>query len=336
MADRAALERLLHELKLAATPIGRVKLLGRAWRVLRRLDPGELRVLATEAGLDHAEGLLERLARGRGKLTPGIVLPLLKKLRGVDAHQVDEVVRSMRDPGRRDELMRDGLEAVEQWLEPTPEPSPPPSQVSQVAPVAEAIVAGDDSRPVDAPAIEPVVSTRVERTPVAAPVTVSPPVVVASVAVAAPSPPAESETRPVATPRQERKPVTEDEPHATPDAEDFLARLSGETQPMRRLRLLREELECLRGADVGTLEGALESFHSGWSRRRALSTLLSAGIPASLMHAVYLIEQLASPGARRWCTGALLDHRQLTPDERHALAERHGVFRHRRITRTAV
>jgi len=318
MGDRAALAQLLRELTLSATPIGKVKVLGRAWRVLRRLDPNELKLLATEAGLDRAEGVLERLARGRGKLTPGIVLPLLKKLRGVEAHQVDEVVRSLRDPGRREELMRGGLEAVEGWLEPEPEASPEPPP------------------PADAPAIAPVETTRDEPAPVAFPVKASPPVVVAPVIAAAPSPPAEPEPRSVATPRQERRPVREDEPPARPDADDIVTRLSRESLLTCRLRLLREELECLRDADVGTLERALESFHSGWSRRRALSTLLSAGIPANLMHAVYLIEQLASPSARRWCTGALLDHRQLTSDERHALAERHGVFRHRRITRAAV
>ena len=325
MGDRAALEQLLRELKLAATPIGRVKLLGRAWRVLRRLDPGEMRELATEAGLDRAEGLLERLARSRGKLTPGLVLPLLKKLRGVEARQVDAVVRSLRNPRRRDELLRDGLDAVESWLEPAPVPVSPetPPVVTPHIPPEPIAVELDEEAIEEPPAAEPVVAS-------------PPPVVIPRAVVAAPPLAAAIEHPPIATSHREPEPQHEQEDvRPRPEVDDLVTRLAREKMLLRRLRLLRQDLEQLRDADVDTLERVLESFQSGWSRRRALSMLLSAGIPAKLMHAVYLIEQLASPSARRWCTGALLDHRQLTSDERQALAERHGVFRHRRIARAA-
>jgi hypothetical protein len=330
VADRAALEGLLRELKLASSPIGRVKLLGRAWRTLRALDPAQLRELAREAGLERAEGLLRRLAKDEGRLTPRLLLRVLRRARDVDAGQVDTVVRAIRDPERRNELLRDGLDAVEGWLDGGGVAGQAPALEAEPAPAATA-------EPVSAPAVAPPEIPAAKPTELPAEATPREPH--ETVARPAKPPPAAAVEvvrthRPTPAPyvpERDGAEVTPPPPsERTEEVEDVIAEIAGAPTTIQRLGTLREELDALADADVEELERVLDLFPDGWARRRALAFLLRAGVPRELMHAVFLIERLGSPAARRWCAGVLLDSRPLAEHERTALAERHGVFRHRR------
>jgi hypothetical protein len=338
VSNGAGLEDLLRELRGAASPVQRVKLLGRAWRSLRRFDRAQLQELARRAGFEHAEGFLERLARDKGRMTPSLLLQIVQRVKNVDASEVDDLVRGLRDPDRREELLHGGIELVEDLLDepaseeaeeaiaaPSPEqpeeepPSPPPEpEIELQQPVPLVVAETEAAAPEEELLPEPLPVERPAAKP-AAPVAAVP-----AVAAALEAPPAAPAPKVRVTPEAV-------EP-TDGDADALVERLTSTPSTQRRLGILRTELAGIGKLDVEGLRRLLELFPDGWARRRALATLLRAGIPATLMHAVFLIEQLESPIARRWCVGALLDSRQLTPDERAALIERHGLFPHRRST----
>jgi hypothetical protein len=339
VSNGAGLEDLLRELRGAASPVQRVKLLGRAWRSLRRFDRAQLQELARRAGFDHAEGFLERLARDKGRMTPSLLLQIVQRVKNVDAGEVDDLVRGLRDPDRREELLHGGIEFVDEFLdereaeEPeeaaaalTPEepeaepPSPPPEpEVESPQPIPLAAAETEAAAPEEEEIVPEPPPVERPTTKPAAPVAAVPAVATALNA------------RPAQRAPEVRVPP---EPVVSTDvdADAVVARLTNTPSTQRRLGILRTELDGIGKLDVDGLQRLLELFPDGWARRRALTTLLRAGIPTTLMHAVFLVEQLASPMARRWCVGALLDSRQLTPDERAALIERHGLFPHRRPT----
>ena len=66
MARPKELKQLLRALQETSSPVGRVKLLARAWRTLGRFDPRELRELAASAGLHEVEGHRLYVTRGIG------------------------------------------------------------------------------------------------------------------------------------------------------------------------------------------------------------------------------------------------------------------------------
>jgi hypothetical protein len=335
VGNGVGLEDLLRQLRGAASPVQRVKLLGRAWRSLRRLDRRQLQDLARRAGFDQAEGFLERLARDKGRLTPSLLLQIVQRARNVDEGDVDSLVRGLRDPEQREELLHGGIELVGDMLderepkeeegvvaapppeEPESEPAPPPPEPEIEPPPPVPVVS-----PEPAPA-EPEEETPPEPPPVEEP---------------APRPVAPVAAAPAVAPVFEAPPAPavsfEPEPVVSTDAaaEGVIERLASAPSTQRRLGLVKSELDRIGELDVDALQRLLELFPAGWARRRALAALLRAGIPDTLMHAVFLIEQLESPTARRWCVGALLDGRQLSPDERATLIERHGLFPHRRST----
>lgn len=338
MGNDAGLEDLLRQLRTAASPVQRVKLLGRAWRSLRRFDRTQLQELARRAGFEHAEGYLERLARDKGKLTPSLLLHFVQQVKNVDASEVDDLVRGLRDPERREELLHGGIEFVTDFLdEPEAEEevaAPPPQEpaAEPPPPPAEPAIEPPQPIPLAAPETEAAAPEPEEEEIAPEPPPVREPAVIPAAAVAA--------APVVATAFEPPPPVPAPEIHAEPetiesqdgDADALVAHVASAPSIQRRLRILRNELDRVGRLDVDGLQRLLELFPSGWARRRALATLLRAGIPDTLMHAVFLIEQLESPTARRWCVGTLIDNRQLAADERAALIERHGLFPHRRST----
>jgi len=329
VSNDAGLEDLLRQLRTAASPVQRVKLLGRAWRSLRRFDRTQLQELARRAGFEHAEGYLERLARDKGKLTPSLLLHFVQQVKNVDASEVDDLVRGLRDPERREELLHGGIEFVDDFLDEREAQeavvAPPPEEPEEVPPPPPPEPVIEPPRPVPLAAPE-TVAAEPEPPPAREPA-VKPAATVAAAPVVATAfePP-----RPAPAPEIRVAPDTIESKDGDGDA--LVARMANAPSIQRRLRALRSELDRVGELDVDDLQRLLELFPSGWARRRALATLLRAGIPDTLMHAVFLIEQLESPMARRWCVGTLLDNRQLAPDERAALIERHGLFPHRRST----
>jgi hypothetical protein len=329
-------------------------MLGRAWRTLRRLDRTQLQNLARQAGLEKVEGYLERVARDKGRLSPTALGQILERLEQIEPGEVHDVVHGLRDPGKRKTLFRKGLDAMDDLLgEDEGEDDRPAASTVVPEPVA---VEPPPTPPVAVPEPEPEVEP--ERSPVveeaarpAPPPAPPPPSPAVKRAAPAPRPPEPVEPTtipasgpPHSAPSIEREPVSGaagPEPAGAPepvargerDPDDLVGRLEAESSVMDRLRIVRRELEELDPSDVDGLRRLLETFPDGWARRRALDAMLRAGRPATLMHAVYLIEQLESPAARRWCAGTLLDTRDLSDAERNTLVERHGLFPHRRSAR---
>jgi hypothetical protein len=329
VSDGAGLENLLRELRGAASPVQRVKLLGRAWRSLRRLDRGQLRELARRAGFDQAEGYLERLARDKGRLSPSLLLQIVQRVRNVDAREVDDLVRGLRDPERREDLLHGGIDFVDQLLD---DREAEEAEEAVAAPPPEEPVETPPPPPLE-PAIEPlqpVTPAAPEEEVVPEPPPVAEPATKPAATVAAAPVAAAAIEPPPAAPAPEVRIAPEMIESTDGTADPLVARMARVPSIQRRLGALRSELDVVGQLDVDGLQRLLELFPDGWARRRALVTLLRAGIPDTLMHAVFLIEQLESPMARRWCAGTLLDNRELAPDERAALIERHGLFPHRR------
>ncbi len=75
----------------------------------------------------------------------------------------------------------------------------------------------------------------------------------------------------------------------------------------------------MRPFSTAELRGVLEVFPDGWARRRALSELIEAGVPAATADALSLMDVLTVPADRAWCLGTLADRASLTPGDRSAL-----------------
>jgi hypothetical protein len=105
------LVRLLAELARAVSPLQKAKVLARGWRAVSRLGASELRELASSAGFDGAQELLERLADGRG-LDRRLVAELLRRVAQADSATVKHYADAIRDPQQRETLLQRGLEIV--------------------------------------------------------------------------------------------------------------------------------------------------------------------------------------------------------------------------------
>lgn len=344
MAAADELARLIREISRVSSPLARMKLLARAWRSLRRLEPHQRRALASQVGLEGAEDVIERLAVRKAGLNAATVQRALDAVKETDTGELKQVMRGLRDPDQRKELISKGIDRVterllgeeqereadeiEAALEGEPEPTVEPAK-----PVDE-----EEATPLSA---EPPAPPRERRAtpPVPPPVVVpprpaepAPPPVEAGPA----KPPPRPEPPPRPTPRRAPKPPPPPSVAAPPlprRAEGAPARsglfglLEAEPILIRRFRTLREHVNEAKQLSAEQLRGLLDLFPSDWSRRRALEALLEAGIPSSLNQAIFLIEQLESAGQRRWCASTLLHEWDLTESERKALVERHGLFR---------
>jgi len=103
-------------------------------------------------------------------------------------------------------------------------------------------------------------------------------------------------------------------------ASDLAEDLAATGSLVRRLGLLTERSGEAKILNPEGLRRLIEVFPPGWARRRALSSILTAGIPDDFEAALGLVaETLESPTDRRWCLGALAAGRELTPHQQQAL-----------------
>ena len=130
-----------------------------------------------------------------------------------------------------------------------------------------------------------------------------------AVAPAIPAP-----TPPPAQPEPSREP-------AAPIRPELAGHLESIPTLTARFRHLRRHLDRIRRLPAAELRGILEVFPDGWARRRVLSELIEAGVPARAADVLSLIDVLQSPGDRGWCLGTLADTRTLSPEERSALLQ---------------
>ena len=102
----------------------------------------------------------------------------------------------------------------------------------------------------------------------------------------------------------------DEQPMVVPGSSRFdelaaFAALEAESSSLARLRVLDREMGGIQGASPGTIRELLEVFPEGWVRRRALTALITAGIPSSASQTLDLIAGLDHEVDRRWCLGAM-------------------------------
>lgn len=314
------LPELVDQLGRTFSPFERLKILGRAWALLKNMTPEQRLVVATQLGLDRADEVVEAIAaRGGTKASP-VILSMIDQAQKKGTAHLPELISDLRDPGRRAERLRQGAAALEDaavtaaasgevpWLPPgtvtppakveSPRPAPPPP----VAPPAPA------PPPVQ---VQPLPQPRPQ--PPAPPAPAPPP----PAPVAPPPPVQQAPPQPAAKPQPKPAPMP-----VQPAAQSALAdRLAEVPRLTARFRTLRRSLDEAKKIPVESLGPIVNQFPDGWARRRALLELLRAGIPASLEDAQVLIETLGSERDRLWCLGALAESREIPETEREAILE---------------
>jgi len=305
MALADELLQLRDRLAKAHSPVQRMKLLARAWRTLRELDPRERKRLLAAVGSEGAQEILEKLSAKRGRVSPAFLLQALDRLKSTDTEQLTDLVEALRDPERRGEVLRRGTLAISDALsEEEEEVEAPPAECEPVV-----VEARPEPQPPAAARITPEAAA-----PKEAEVPEAPPEKTDRVDLPAPPPP-------VPPPPRRPQSLT----GKTGPKPPSLALLDGVAEApslMSRLRFVRENLDDAVGLDVGQLRALIESFPQDWARRRVLAELLKRRIPGDLNQAIYLVESLESRASRRWCVSVLLHEWDLTESERRALMER--------------
>ncbi len=341
---------LLTKLKAAKSPLARVRVVVSGWRAVRGLSHGERIQLAAQLGLDGADDLVEVIASHQGTAPPADLIAAVNEVQKIDPATMKSIVNRVRDPRQRAEGIRQGLRAVEDalagpaavpppvpqgppagfqatWLPKgvAPEP-PPPSPVSSPAPKPIAPATPPPPRQDVPPVVSrPATSWPLREAPPAPAAAVAPSP--AAPATAAVPPPARS-AYPPSTPTVFAPVPAQPEPARDPSASapsGLGGQLAAVPALTSRFRHLRRHLHEMRPFSAAQLRGVLEVFPDGWPRRRALTELLEAGVPASTADALSLMDILTAPGDRAWCLGTLADRPSLTPGDRSALLQAAGT-----------
>jgi len=305
MAHSRDLQSLLGELKRVSSPIQRMKLIARAWRTVRRLTPSERKEIASNLGAKELEGVLEKLGKKDDGIAPSEVLRVLENAgdEDLDPPRMRKLIRGLRDPEKRKDLLRRGLDLLQDHLddeEVIPEkieaqPPPPPPREEKTEAVAPA--EPEPPAPVEIMPPSPVPSPALKPAP-----------------TPAPAPPARA---PLPEPEQALAP-----PRVEASDTDRVDRLRAAPSLMARFRMLRGDLTGGGRPDPSEIRSLLSTFPEGWARRRALASLIREGLPDDVDDAIALIEDLERPADRRWCAAALIHSRDLSDKEMRRLGAR--------------
>jgi outer membrane biosynthesis protein TonB len=335
----ATLPELVDQLGRTFSPFERLKILIRAWSLLRQMTPEQRMIVASQLGLEHADDLVEAIARRSGTQASPALLSMIERAQTQGTAHLPQLLSDLRDPGKRAERMRQGAQAALEgagsalagetpaapWLPAgtaappkatkpaAPAPAAPRPQAPPPPPAAAAPKPAAPPPPIQAPA--PAAA------PTPAPLQPAPP---PAAAPAAPPPkPKPAEAAPPATPKLQPAPAAVPELHPTPvhPAEDgaLAGRLADASSLTERFHVLRRHLGEAKRMPAEGLRSVVEAFPDGWARRRALVALLRFGVPASFRDALALVDALGSERDRLWCLGALTGSRKLSESDREAL-----------------
>jgi hypothetical protein len=103
---------LLKEVRSARSPLDRLRIVARTWKIVRRLTADERAMLAGELGVEGAEELLERLSGGEGGETVTELHGVLEGVGDTLPQRLPALIAGLRDPRKRKELLRQGLAAA--------------------------------------------------------------------------------------------------------------------------------------------------------------------------------------------------------------------------------
>ena len=314
MQPPATLPELIDQLGRTYSPFERLKILGRGWSLLRSMSPQQRMIVAAQLGLDHADDVVEAIAKRSGQQASPALIAMIEKAQVKGTPYLPELIADLRDPKRRAERLKQGAAAIEGAVAGSAAPQvleAPPALAASATPPPP--VAAPPPQIPEVPAPTPALSAA-QPTPVPEPEpeeTIPPP-------------------RPVAA-----VPAPQPAPRVEPARDSALAaQLAAAPALTVRFRLLRRHLEETKGMSAAHLGAVLETFPDGWARRRALLELLRAGVPDSLDDAFSLIETLASDRDRLWCLGTLADSREIPEGDREAfLAAASSPAARRRLER---
>jgi hypothetical protein len=340
------LQALLREIKNVRSPVQRMKLMALAWRTVARLTPDERKELGSKLGVRGFERVLNRLGPGPKGIAPAEVLRALDGADELDPSKLRGLVRGIRDPDKRRELLRKGLDFLDRSLD---EDEPVEIEVDDTgteeeeeteAPekATERIVTAEEIRPpepVPVPVPEPVEAQSTGR--IEAPrVEPAEPVVPPAMAVDEQEPEAAERVGPteVSSPEPKPRPARRAAPVVAPlpfpiatiptreALPDFGVQAEAAPSLIARFRALRRDLDDNGELETAEIRELLSEFPDGWARRRAVMALLRQGQPASLDDAIAVIEELERPIDRRWACATLIESRELSDDDARQIAER--------------
>jgi hypothetical protein len=286
------LTELVQQLGTTYSPFERLKILSRAWTLLREMSQEQRMIVATQLGLDHADDLVEAIAKRSGHEASPALIAMIEKAQVKGTPHLPELISDLRDPQKRTERLKQGAQAVVQEALAGPPRTAPEPPKPKPAPV-----------PVAAPAPPP------------APVVVAPEPVLPIAAPPAPEPPpVQAAPPPPPSPKPEPPP-----PVRSPAEAPLVGKLAEASSLTARFKVFRRALAETRGLSGEALRPMIEAFPDGWARRRALLELLRSGSPAAFRDALGLVETLGSERDRAWCLGALAEDRPLAELDREAL-----------------
>jgi hypothetical protein len=300
------LPELVQQLGATFSPFERLKILSRAWAVLRAMTPQERLIVTSQLGLDHADEVLDAIVKRSGHEASPTLVSMIERAQMKGTTHLPALISDLRDPRKRMERLRQGAQAaVEEALADDPPAAPVPGP--KPVPTPPALLAPPVPVPVAAPP-EPV-AVSPSPPPIVAPPIAVPPIAALPV-VELPPPP---------------KPPAPPAPPAKTVADDGLAgKLIEASSLTARFHVLRHHLAEAKGLPADGLRAVVEAFPDGWARRRALVELLRTGAPAALGDALGLVEVLGSERDRLWCLGTLAStlaetRRALNPQDRETL-----------------
>ena len=297
-----SLPELIEQLGRTYSPFERLKILGRAWTLLRQMTSEERRLVGLQLGLDNADEVVEAIAERSGKQASPALLSMIERAQVKGTAHLPQLISDLKDPGKRAERLRQGVQAAEEAIQDGEIPwLPPAAPRIQVQP---------------APAPPPPVQAQAVQTPAPVP---APPVVPAPAPAPTPPPVAQAASQPEPKPVEApAPPPPQSKPAPAPVAEP-LPDLDATSPLLTRFRALHERVDDMKRRPVASLRTLVESFPDGWARRRALGEILRAGAPADLSEALTLVGTLGSERDRLWCLGALTSQRQLSEQDRETL-----------------
>jgi hypothetical protein len=297
------LPELVQQLGSTYSPFERLKILSRAWHLLRTMTPQERVAVTAQLGLDHADELVEGIARRSGHEASPALISMIEKAQTQGTAHLPALLADLRDPNRRAERLKQGAQAAVEGALAAP---PPPAVPPQAAPPKPA-----PPRPLPPMEAAPI---PLARKPEPEPPPAEPVVPVAPPPQAAPPPPPPPVREPPPPPKPRPEPVV------APKTDGGLAGKLTEAPSLNgRFHALRRHLKEAQGLSGEELRPVLEAFPDGWARRRALLELLRSGAPAALPDALGLVEALGAERDRAWCLGALADERPLSARDQEAL-----------------
>jgi hypothetical protein len=344
---------LINQIRNTQSARERLRLLALGWRTLRNLNATDRLLLAKELGIDGGEQLVEELSR-RGGVSPSLLLGALRAAEAAPPERMRDLVRGLLDPDRRTETVETIAEGAAEWMigeatdegtgELQLEPDLHGARDTTLEAALDAVEAGQELRdeeleielpPEPEPAEEaeapPEIEAEAETAHKPEPepdleeTAVSEEPEVAALEVPRPELPDEI-TPPV--PVSEQVVVAEEEPDEETSAaepsferQEIPRRVADAQTVLERLREVDRAASELAGLDLDRLEELLENFAPGWARRRALDTLIRAGVPERLEDLLKLIRGLGSPADRMWALTTVAAGLELDSEDADRLLE---------------